>query len=65
MRTCHFVLALEDVGETGDWHVVAVLYVEGGGEFQPKSGVSYTANSEKVTRGEDKVEVSLDLALVP
>jgi hypothetical protein len=59
------VLALEDVGETGDWHVVAVLYVDGGGRFRPKSGVDYMAHSEKVTLGEGKVEVILNLARAP
>ena len=32
------VLAVDDVGLAGDYHVVAALYVEGGGEFQPVPG---------------------------
>jgi hypothetical protein len=59
------VLPVEDVGETGEYHVVAVLYVEGGGKFQPESGVDYMASSEKVTFGEGKVEVTLDLVPAP
>jgi hypothetical protein len=59
------VLPVKDVGETGDYHVVAVLYVEGGGKFQPKSGVDYMASSEKVTLGQGKVEVTLDLTPAP
>jgi hypothetical protein len=59
----NLVLAMEDVGETGDFHVVAVLYVEGGGKFQPKSGVDYMANSEKLTFGEGTVEATIDLVL--
>jgi hypothetical protein len=59
------VMAVEDVGETGEYHVVAVLYVEGGGRFQPESGVDYMASSEKVNFGEGKVEVTLDLTLAP
>ncbi|MDH3726277.1 MAG: VCBS repeat-containing protein [Myxococcales bacterium] len=59
------VLALKDVGETGDYHVVVALYVEGGGEFIPVPGVDYQAESEKRAFGEGKVEVALDLAVVP
>jgi hypothetical protein len=56
------VLSIPDAGVTGEYHVMAVLYVEGGGRFQPKWGVDYVANSEKRTFGEGKVQVSLDLA---
>jgi hypothetical protein len=59
------VLSLPDAGETGDYHVVAVLYVEGGGKFQPKSGVDYMASSDKVILGEGKLDVHLDLKLAP
>jgi hypothetical protein len=59
------VLAVEDVGVTGEYHVVAVLYVEGGGKFQPESGVDYMANSQKLTFGEGKVEATIDLILAP
>jgi hypothetical protein len=30
-----FVFAMEDVGVGGSFHVIATLYVEGGGQFQP------------------------------
>ena len=59
------VLALEDVDVSGEYHVVAALYVEGGGRFQPESGVDFMANSEKVMLGEGKVEVTLELDLAP
>ena len=59
------VLAIDDVGQTGEYHLVAVLYVEGGGRFQPKSGVDYMANSKKATLGQGKVEVTLNLDLAP
>ena len=56
---------MDDVGVTGEHHVVAVLYVEGGGRFQPDSGVDYMATSDKLTFGEGVVEVKLDLELAP
>jgi hypothetical protein len=57
------VLPIEDVGASGEYHVMAVLYVEGGGKFQPEWGVDYVAYSAKHTFGQGKVEVSLDLEL--
>jgi hypothetical protein len=30
-------------GITGDYYVVAVLYMQGGGQFSPKPGVDYDA----------------------
>lgn len=59
------VLAIDDVGVTGEFHVVAVVYVEGGGSFAPKSGVDFSAFSEKIPFGEGKVEVSLELGPAP
>jgi hypothetical protein len=58
-------LSFEDVGESGEYHVVAALYVQGGGKFQPKSGVDYMANSQKVIFGQGTVHVSLDLSRAP
>lgn len=58
-------LGFEDVGTTGEYYVVAVLYVEGGGQFQPVSGVDYMTNSSKVKLGEGKVEVILELTPAP
>jgi hypothetical protein len=63
--TQDLVLAFDDVGVTGDYHVVVGLYVEGGGDFQPVPGVDYQAESELLTFGEGKVEATLDLTLVP
>ena len=59
------VLAFDDVGVAGDYHVVVGLYVEGGGDFQPVPGVDYQAEGERLTFGEGKVETTLDLTLVP
>jgi hypothetical protein len=58
------VLGLEDVGLVGDYHVVAVLYMEGGGQFQPVPGIDYIANSPKITLGQGKKDVALDLELL-
>ncbi len=58
-------LAVENVGETGDYHVVAVIYVEGGGRFQPKTGVDFMGNSELVTLGNGTVEVEIELETAP
>ncbi|MDH3574475.1 MAG: ferrochelatase [Desulfobacteraceae bacterium] len=63
--TRDLALAMEDVGVVGDYHVVAALYVEGGGTFQPVPGVDYLASSEKVTLGQGSVAVTLDMELVP
>ncbi len=62
--TRDFVLAHEDVGLSGEYHVVAALYVVGGGLFQPVPGVDYLASSEKIVFGEGKAEVQLELELV-
>jgi hypothetical protein len=59
------VLSQANVGEVGDFHVVAALYIEGGGRFQPKSGVDYMASSGKHTIGEGMVEVQIDLVPAP
>ncbi|PLX95053.1 MAG: hypothetical protein C0619_01850 [Desulfuromonas sp.] len=59
------VLAIEDVGVAGDYHVVAALYMEGGGQFQPVPGVDYMAASNKITLGSGQAEVVLDLVIVP
>ena len=59
------VLALGDVGVTGDYHVVAALYMEGGGVFQPLPGIDYMAASDRRTFGQGQVEVTLDLELIP
>ena len=56
------LLALEDVGVIGEYHVVAALYVEGGGQIQPVPGVDYLASSEKLALGEGKAEVALEMA---
>jgi len=59
------ILALEDVGETGEYQVVAALYVEGGGKFNPKSGVDYMASSGKQTVGKGKLDVTINLIHAP
>jgi hypothetical protein len=59
------VLALPDVGVTGDYHVVVVLFMEGGGQFAPVSGVDYMAASGPLSFGAGQVAVELELMLVP
>jgi hypothetical protein len=58
-------LALEEVDEIGEYHVVAAMYVEGGGKFNPKSGVDYMASSGKQTIGKGKLEVTINLIYAP
>jgi len=58
-----FIFAMEDVGVGGNYHVIATLYVEGGGEYQPVPGIDYMASSEHVALGAG--QVSVDLALTP
>jgi hypothetical protein len=58
------VLALDNV-PAGNYHVIAVLYMEGGGQFQPLSGIDYMATSVKIPLGQGKEEVLLELGLVP
>ena len=58
-----FVFTMEDVGVSGNFHVIATLYVEGGGQFQPVPGVDYMASSDKVALGAG--QVTIDLALTP
>ena len=57
-------LALEDVGIAGAYHVVAVLYMEGGGVFQPVPGVDYMAASGPMAFGQGVAEVTLELELL-
>ncbi len=59
------VLPFEDVGVTGEFHVVVAVYVEGGAEFIPEPGIDYQVVSEKRAFGQGKVEVSVELALAP
>jgi protoheme ferro-lyase len=63
--TRDLLLALDDVGVVGEYHVVAALYVEGGGQFQPVPGVDYLASSAKLSLGQGKVEVALEMAPSP
>ena len=60
-----FIFTMEDVGVASSYHVIATLYVEGGGQFQPVPGVDYMASSEKVALGAGQVRVDLDLQPVP
>jgi hypothetical protein len=59
------ILAFEDVGVSGSYHVVVALYMEGGGAFQPVPGVDYMAASGSIELGQGQAEVSLELGLVP
>ena len=58
------MLSFEDVENAGDFHVMAVVYVEGGGNFQPKSGADYEGHSDLLTFGGGKIEVNLDLSVM-
>jgi hypothetical protein len=60
-----FIFTMEDVGVSSSYHVIATLYVEGGGEFQPVPGVDFMASSDKVALGAGQVIVDLALAPVP
>ena len=57
-------LAFEDVGVTGNYHVIVALYMEGGGTFQPVSGIDYIATSSKLDLGHGQVTADLQLELV-
>ena len=59
-----FTLAIDDVGLEGEYHVVAVAYVDGGGAFQPEPGIDYLAASEALTFGQGPVEAHLELELL-
>ena len=58
-------LAFEDAGLAGDYHVMVVLYMEGGGTFQPLPGIDYMAASPKITLGQGQQSVDLELMLIP
>ncbi len=58
-------LSVTDVGVAGDYHVLAVLFMEGGGVFAPVPGVDYMAASGPRTFGQGVVEVPLELELIP
>jgi hypothetical protein len=60
-------LELDTSGASGDLYVVAVLYQEGGGQFQPEPGVDYVAQSAASFHftGAPMELGSLDLALAP
>jgi hypothetical protein len=58
------VLAIEDVGLSGSYHVVVALYMEGGGAFQPVPGIDYMAASSKMQLGQGQTRVDLELELV-
>ncbi len=57
------VLAIDDVGTAGDYHVVVGVYVEGGGQFMPVAGTDLVAETDKVTFGEGPVEMMMGLEL--
>jgi hypothetical protein len=43
---------------------MAVLYMEGGGQFQPVPGIDYMATRGRIPLGQGKADVTLDLQLV-
>jgi protoheme ferro-lyase len=60
-----FIFTMDDVGVSSSYHVIATLYVEGGGQFQPVPGVDYMAASEAMALGAGQVSIDLELAPVP
>jgi hypothetical protein len=58
-------LAFADAGLAGEYHIVVVLYMEGGGTFQPVSGIDYMAASGKLVLGQGQASVELELQLAP
>lgn len=60
-------LELDTSSASGDLYVVAVLYQEGGGQFQPEPGIDYVAQSAASFHfaGAPMDLGSLDLALAP
>ncbi|NDV61633.1 hypothetical protein G0Q06_04140 [Puniceicoccales bacterium CK1056] len=58
-------LAFEDVGLTGEYHVVVALFMEGGGVFAPVPGVDYMGSTQKLLFGQGEVDASVELQLVP
>ena len=55
------VLAIDNVGLEGDFYVAAALYVEGGGQFQPVTGLDYLSYSKLLTFGDGPVEAAVEL----
>ncbi len=59
------VLGFDDVGLSGEFHVVASIYVEGGGDFMPVPGVDYMAVSDALVFGDGTVTTDLTFSLAP
>jgi hypothetical protein len=57
-------LSFADTDKSGEFHAMAVIYVEGGGNFQPESGVDYAGYSDKILLGDGKVELEIELDLL-
>ncbi len=57
----HLMLSFADIGNEGEFHVMAVVYVEGGGKFQPESGVDFEGHSDQIILGQGKIELDLYL----
>ena len=53
-----------DAGLSGVYHVMAILFMEGGGIYEPVPGVDYMAATSPMMFGAGQVEVTLDLELV-
>jgi hypothetical protein len=59
-------LAADATGLSGAKYVLAVLYVQGGGQFSPAPGVDYSSAPEMVTFSGGAMDLgTLTLALVP
>ncbi len=59
-------LSADATGLSGSKYVIAVLYMQGGGQFSPTPGVDYESHPETVTfAGKPMMLGPLNLALVP
>ena len=58
------ILSFKDAKVSGDFYIMAAVYVEGGGLFQPLAGMDYVATSPPYTFGEGQVVARLDLELM-
>jgi len=45
---------LEDISESGDYHVVVALYTNDGSVIQPAPAVDYLAASDKMKLGQEQ-----------
>lgn len=62
-----YALKMKGIDVTGDYFVYAVLYMPGGGQFQPKKGVDYVTQSATAFKLDGKAKTltpAFDLAML-